>query len=457
MSERYEILPDRRQRVVPEAARPAARGGSGVCGRLLLAAAVLAGVSSSASAQQGSYEYMPFPTVHPHASSNPFASPESRVTPELLPQDQGWFYDCDSRLDLVIRETIRGAYMRVEYLHWDIQKPGSHLLGAPVAGIDNPTEPFLIQTPTGQLATAEVLSVGDVDFSDNNGIRGTLGLPFNGGLLEGNIWGLNPSSDKIQDPAFLRDNSDVFPRFVAVSLLSDGVPGTRMLLFDDSFRANYDAEAWGGDINLYHAFLDPREGIGLMPLFGFRYMRYDEHLKMRGSFNNSSGTIPNVGVFDDPIVSDIQSAVTNSVYSLQVGFRSDLRHRWFTVGVEPKLAFGMNDFNTRVTTSNLRDFDDPDIDGPFDVDDPENFKTSEGRLLFTPTLDLGFYAKIHLSHWAHLRVGYNLMLSGNIVRSDRSIYYNDTGILNPPGVVAQEKAGSFWIQGLTVGGEFILP
>ncbi|MBX3440838.1 MAG: BBP7 family outer membrane beta-barrel protein [Planctomyces sp.] len=410
---------------------------------------------------QGGYPYTPYPTLHPYATPQPYAGQPPQ--PQMLPQDSGFFYDFDSRVDLIIRETIRGTYMRLEYLNWDVQKPGRHLLGAPVDGVDNPRNPFIVQTPSGSIGVAESQSTDGVDFRDLNGIRGTIGIPLQDVTLEGNVWGLAPGSHRIQDPAFLRNNSAQFPRFIAVGLLSDGDVSSRVLLYDESFVADYDNDTWGSDINIYYHHWNASEGIAIQPLLGFRYLRYDERLNMRGVFNNSSGAIPG-GIISDPAVSQIKASSMNSVYSLQTGFRSELRHRWFTVGFEPKIAFGANDFTSRVMTAHLRDFDDPNIvDGPFDVDDPPNaldpdpVRSSVSRLLFTPTLDLGVYASIPLSNWANLRVGYNFMLAGNIVRADRAIYYNDEGIANPPAVRARERTEAMWVQGLSVGGEIILP
>ena len=98
MSERYEVHPDRR---LPDAA--GVRVGAGPRVRKMvrtawLSAMCVLSLAANAAAQQGSYEYMPYPTVHPSTPSNPFASPESRVNPELLPQDRGWFYDAHRAL-----------------------------------------------------------------------------------------------------------------------------------------------------------------------------------------------------------------------------------------------------------------------------------------------------------------------------------------------------------------------
>jgi hypothetical protein len=428
----------------------------GRAGRLAGFACAMLAAPAFAQYPAGNYQYMPFPTAHPYAGQ-PQGYQQAEVPPELLPPDRGGLYDFDSRIDLIIGETVRNSYLRLEYLSWSIKQPGSHLLGAPLAGIDNPRDPFLLQTPTGSLAVGEVLDMQTVNLQQNNGIKGTIGIPFEDATLEASFWGLQRAYTQVNDPAFLRDNNALTPRFIAVSLLSDGQPGDRVLLFDGSFNAKFNANAWGSEFNLYFNQKTPRLGLTLQPLLGFRFLNYDEQLRMTGAFDNSSGAIANTGILADPVISKIGSATTNNIYSLQAGFRSEFRHQWFTLGVEPKLAFGANSYTAHVKTDNLRDFNDPnDPNNPFNTDDPAT-SSSAGRTLFSPTLDLGAFAKIHLTEWAHLRVGYNFMLTGNVVRADRAIYYNDQGSQNPPAVKAQEKSSTFWMQGLTVGAEILFP
>lgn len=410
---------------------------------------------AAAQSPNPNYSYLPYSTAHPYAPMTP--QPAPHPNPELLPGDLGWLYDFDSPVDLVIRETLRGAFMRVEYLNWDIEHPGNNLLGAPILGVDDPRDPFLVQTANNTIGVAESLSTHSVDFQSINGIRGTLGLPFRYGSLEGSIWGLEQGFHQIEDKPFLRDNNVLTPRFVAVGLLSAGQPGTRVLLFDRSFQADYRASAWGSDVNLYYAAKNPRLGLGLQPLAGFRYMNYDESLSMRGVFDNSSGAFDTFGVLADPFTSTIRSAVNNNVYSLQVGFKADFKHQFFTLGFEPKLAFGANDYSTRVSTNDLRSFDDPTLDpGPNDIDDPATNSVT-GRTVFSPTVDLGFSAKVHLTNWMHLRAGYNVIWTGNLARADRAIEYNDNGNINPPAVIARQSTDSILIQGLSVGAEILLP
>ena len=422
----------------------------------LTAAVCLAQGVSYAQYPNPNYNYLPYRTHHPWAPPQP-ANPCEQAPYQLVPED-GFFYDCDSQIDLVIREAVRGAYMRLEYLGWDIQEPGNNLLSAPIAGVQDPRDPFVVQTATQTIGVAETLSTDRVDFQEINGIRGTVGIPFRYATLEGSFWGLEPGQHTIHDPEFLRNNNAVNPRFIAVGLLSDGQVGNRVLLFDQSFSADYKASAWGSDVNLMYHAINPRQGLGLQPLVGFRFLNFDETLSMRGVFDNSSGTYSTFGIIADPFESKIKSETHNNVYSAQVGLKADFKHEFFTLAFEPKLALGANDYNVHVSTDDLRSFDDPTVDpGPDDLDDgPTNSVT--GRTVFSPTVDLGFSATVNLSEWFHVRAGYNFIWTGNLARADRAIYYNDVGNASPPAVAARQgHTDSVLIQGFSIGGEIILP
>ena len=423
----------------------------------LTAFVCLAQGSAFAQYPNPNYSYLPYPTHHPYAPVQPGPNPCEQPAPQLRPADVGWLYDFDSPPDLAIREAIRGAYMRVEYLGWNIQEPGNNVLGAPIEGVADPRDPFLVQTSTGSIGVAESLSTDRVDFNDINGIRGTLGVPFRYVTLEGSIWGLAEGFHKIEDQPFLRNNSAVSPRFIAVGLLGDRQVSDRVLLFDQSFTANYRSSVWGSDVNLLYHASNPRLGFGLQPLAGFRFLNFDESLSMRGVFDNSSGMFTNFGVLNDPYESRIKSETNNNVYAAQVGFKADFKHQFFTLAFQPKLAFGANDYQTTVFTNNLRSFDDPTVDnGPLDLEDPPT-KSVTGRTVFSPTIDLDFSAKVHLSEWFHVRAGYNFIWTGGLARADRAINYNDFGDANPPAVTARQRTDSVLIQGFSVGGEIILP
>ena len=100
--------------------------------------------------------------------------PIAQTQYELLPQDEGLLYDEDIARIRSLTDRMRTAWFRMEYLNWDMRNPGNTLLGAPVAGIDNPRDPFLVTAidGTGNLATigtARVMDMTPVDLKNMQG------------------------------------------------------------------------------------------------------------------------------------------------------------------------------------------------------------------------------------------------------------------------------------------------
>jgi len=187
-----------------------------------------------------------------------------------------------------------------------------------------------------------------------------------------------------------------------------------------------------------------------MPVFGFRYVNYDESLNQRGVYDNSSGLNPG-GILIDPIVHRINSDTGNHLYALQTGWRSEFKHQFFTLGAEPKVGVGVNNIHSRVRTIDLRDSPYPPV-----VDDGST-QSNATRNLLSPYFDFGVYGKIHLSQSLHVRVGWNYSLFSNMSRADNNIFYNDNGIANPPAVGARVSYENIVITTFSVGGEYILP
>ena len=84
-------------------------------------------------------------------------------------------------------------------------------------------------------------------------------------------------------------------------------------------------------------------------------------------------------------------------------------------------------------------------------------KSVETQNLLAPYFDLNLYAKVHLSQSCHLRVGWNYTLFTNMSRADSNIFYNDTGIANPPAVTARGGEEALGVSTFSLGGEILLP
>ena len=141
------------------------------------------------------------------------------------------------------------------------------------------------------------------------------------------------------------------------------------------------------------------------------------------------------------LVSDITSNVENRIYAPQIGMRFEWVDQWFTLGVEPKVAFGVNQYDATVRTDRLRSAGDPTV------------ITSANGNHFTPVGDFSFYGKIHLRDNLSVFVSYQVMVASGMSRPADNSFYNDNGSTQPAAIVVDPSFKSMFWQGLTVGGE----
>ncbi len=126
---------------------------------------------------------------------------------------------------------------------------------------------------------------------------------------------------------------------------------------------------------------------------------------------------------------------------IQVGARLELVHRWFTVGVEPKIGLNFNSYRARVSTDNLRQAADPRVE------------TEEDGTIFSPVAELRAYLRVNVTKNFSVFGGYDWFYMSNVTRPYDNIYYNDNGLAQPPGIVVDTKHRDLMIHGLMVGGE----
>jgi hypothetical protein len=354
--------------------------------------------------------------------------------------DNGWGYE-NTPLDEFFSDAARNSYFRLEYLHYAFKNPGDRLLGSAVLSRIDPRTPFQVTNTGGQLAgVARVPSTGDLQYPDGSGIRGTLGIPLVGGALEANIFYF----DKVEDRSFVDGLGDQIgrnpinplspPQFVATSTRTNGQVGNNLLLYDDSFSSTIAAELWGSEINyVFDAYL-PDPMFQLRPLIGFRYLSLNEELQQVGVFDQQDLLVT-------PLVSRISSYSENSVYAPQIGLRGELVSRWLTLGIEPKLAAGINVYETSVITQSLRS-----------QGDPLTKTTAEGEA-FMLVGELNLYARIHIRQNFTFTVGYQATFIDQVARPASSIFYNDNGSNADPAIVTNPSLELFDFGGINVSGE----
>lgn len=451
-------------------------------GRVRLGMYVVIGCLWALPVRAQDYPYQPaYPAHQPHYSG--YHGGYAQLEAELIPDSRAAFADVfyrDVTLHNLIHDSLHGAWMRLEYLNYRVSDPERVLLGAPLAGVANPNLPFTIDDNdnTNPLPlTARVPALEGIDFTNLNGIRGSFGLPvFEHGWLEGTAWGLSrATSESFSDllpftnPLGIGIGGTPGVQMLATSLLGNGTAGNRLLLYDQDFRAIYQTDIWSGEFNYVFDYITPQEGVTFQPIVGYRHIQYSENMHFGGTFSNVSLFNPLDPVLANPTRSSILSEARNTMHGGQLGFRSELIMPYLTLGVEPKLVLMSNQVRARVTTNNLRvaaaDGLEDDLLVPnrfVSLTDPTR-QTRASDSQVSPGFDLGLYAKVNLTSWFNIRVGYNLLWLSNLSTAENNVFYNDDGdtvndATNNPGVVVRQyKFSDRFIDGLSIGGEILLP
>lgn len=375
------------------------------------------------------YDYYADGSMAGSGGSGP--DPDGLMT-EQISGDPGFDYE-DSPLDRFLTATAKSMWLRAEYLQWNFEGPGDALLGSPVAGVVDPSKPFQA-TVAGLPATVQVPTTAALHFRNVQGFRGTIGLPTTAGLFEANYFVFQ----RAQSSQFLTvpPASPLAPETqiqLATSTFLNGQPSNNLFLYDSSFLMVQNTQMFGAEANWIAP--SPNEyGWVVRPLAGFRYMDFHERLFQQGTFNQQ-------GALDPPLVSDIDSDANNRIYAPQLGVRFEVVQRWFTLGFEPKVAFGINRFDAMVRTERLRSPGDPAV---------QTFETGNR---FAPIGDFTVYGKLHLRDNFSLFASYQLMVADGISRPADNIFYNDNGAANPAAIVADAGFQRMVWQGFSIGGE----
>lgn len=418
------------------------------------------------------------------ANAQPFPNDaflESQLVPDARQSVDDVLFNRGTRLDLVLQDVFEGAWIGVDYLNYRISGPAEVALGVPLADLEDPTQSFEVTgTDDTTILNARVPVLRGINFNHMDGIKGSFGIPIgNRGWIEGSAWGLGTETSFAQtDPLPLTSPLGTGPfgspgiRLLATTLNGNGTAGNRLIIYDNDFSARYQADVWSGEANLVFNVETPQDGFRLQSLAGFRHLQYDEGLSFGGTFTNISDFNTGAGLVTNPLTTNITSKAHNNLYGGQLGFRAEYVAERFTLGFEPKVIFSNNQTTADVNTTNLRAavVDDrtpdplvipPDQRLTFLTDPATTSHSSVGR--FSPGLDLGLYAKVRVTSWMNVKVGYNLLWLGNLSTPENNIFYNDDGdrdpaLPNTPGVVVQQTSFSDRvIDGLSIGGEILLP
>ena len=379
------------------------------------------------------------------AYSPEFAGPVNHY----LPTPPHGFYH-DSPLHRLLQRTAHQSWLRLEWLHWEINDPGNELLGADVNilrlerdGGSDPRVPFDVSEPeTGtSLDEARVADLNSMTLNDTPGIRGTLGTEFMGGWTELSFFGLEENVERVLfDNIAANDDPNII-----TSLLSDGSvsdsESLNLFNYDQSFRAVFGTQMWGAEANFIREYDVRGDGCRWEPLFGFRYINLDEHLGQIGVFNN--------GGTEADRTTRIRSRTSNHVYGPQVGLQVSVVHRRVSLAAQTRLAFALNNYLTQVRHTTT--FPVENERSPFDENEREE------EVDFTTVLQIGFNARVQCTQKFSLFGGYDFMWLNRVARAHETINYNSTrnGVQLVPDIGVEDDLGGFFVKGFSIGGEFL--
>ena len=382
-------------------------------------------------------------------------------------------------------EPPRGASVRTEYLLWGLSRPGDQLLGAPITRPDNSRFPFTDEFEDGvirndpdlDVPTSYVPFLDPFELRDISGARTTVSVPLmtygtaelSGFVLSPDVETRRFDTTTYYEPTFLAvidtggtaattsATGGFESNTSAITYLPDGIPFTvvpatslkengaqsELLRFYDSLDVAYHSQLWGMDAKfVYDSLSTPGEGFKLRPLFGVKYLSFNEKLYQSGTFTEVD---PLTGLPVSQFDTEIHSGTKNNYIGGTVGVRSELVHRWFVVGVQPSVTLAADVAQADTLTENLT--------GPNDalVRQTERFTT------FAPLLEGNAYARFCLTENIRFHVGYDVTWITKAYRPGRTIEYDTTsdGAGVRSNVRPEDRTDDVIVDGLSLGAEFV--
>jgi len=327
---------------------------------------------------------------------------------------------------------------RTEYLNWSLSDPGDTLLGANILGNGNPRIPFTATDPGGTtIGTAIVPSTSPLQLRSNNGLKLIAGADFTmGGRLEVNAFLLEKATSGFTLFGGINAQKNQQYDLIATSTNINNGLNNNLLFYNDKFSACYESRFWGAGTE--YLFDVDREGIfWFQPAIGVRYFSLDERLTQVGLFTDQTFSPSTT------LTSTIDSKSYNNIVGPQVGFRAELKGKWFSLGIDPRFGVAANLQKARVSSDNFRSEQDPLV-------------VSTSRYVGTTLFyDVGTWAQLNLNPNFSLRAGYNVTWFNKVNRPENNIIYNDNGPFpTPPDIRATMSRHTIGIEGLTLGAEF---
>ena len=367
-------------------------------------------------------------------------------------------------IEAFLRQAGQRSWLRLEYLHWNIEDPGNRTVGAPILDSDG-REPVEVtdRNEVEPFGFSVVPNFDGASLNDTSGIRGTYGIWFDGGSIEFSVFGSEQASadDRINIQAdrlaeFERAGTDLTtvdlslgtdqsPN-VIIPLLTNGSPTNledlRFIGLDSSYTSSLRSQFWGAELNVLSAPQASVNPVTWQWLGGIRYLSFDERLSQTGVFDNG-------GTLEVPLEYNFRSSTINNSYGPTIGFRSQFDSRYLTLSVTPRITFALNDYTSESRTFGTG-FADPD-----DPDGSTLTRFSEEEIDFTTITQVTFMAELHPTEAFTLFAGYDFLWNSRVVRTFNQSTFDsavsvDTGAFFPA-VTSRPNPESLAIEGLSFG------
>ncbi len=352
----------------------------------------------------------------------------------------------------LLSRAVRNMEVRLDYINWGISRPRTVLIGEnPGPGVlqptfgfinfdgflfGNPNPPSVQKNPTdvfpildqnfNQVGQARAYDTTGISLAENSGFQGTFAFPMTYGTVEASGFILGKASSAPNPGGLPAGIVGQTESFAAIPVTVGGQPSTTVALFSQSFDQYFSSFLYGAEVNVYFNAIIPKDyGLVVKPMIGFRYLGIDEHFDVAASNLGTPATT-------------IDSSTINNIYGPTIGARVELLTQWFTIGVDPRITFGVNQFAANVNAS------DPTVGSSHDHD-------IDAR--FAPVGAVDAYIKIPIQERFRIYAAYNLFGTTNISRPQEQIDYD----LTPGGqnnTHLNLASSGIMVQGFSAGCEF---
>jgi hypothetical protein len=352
----------------------------------------------------------------------------------------------------ILCRVVRNVDIRLDYINWGISRPRTVLIGdypgpgllQPTFGLisfdgfffSNPNPPAVQKNPTdvfpildnnfNQIGQARAYDTTGISLYENSGFQGTFSVPMTYGTIEASGFILGKANSAPNPGGLPGGIPGINQAFAAIPVDIGGKPSETVALFSQGFEQSFSSFVFGGETNVYLNAIVPKDyGLVFKPMVGFRYLGIDEHFNV-------------TGINPGPSISTIESSTINNIYGPTVGCRLELLTQWFSIGVDPRVTFAVNQFAANVNASDptVGDAHDHQIDARF-----------------APVGAVDAFIKIPIHERFRLYAAYNLIGTTNISRPQEQIDYNVTTGGQNDTHLSLASAG-IMIQGYSVGCEF---